>query len=115
MYPREFVYFIILTVLILSTPILPTELLLLLDNIAVRIVIILVLLYLINIGPTAGIFGVMTIALLYLERNRRKVAMAVKKIDLLDSQTSSYATVIEAGQPQKQFLLPNLICQHLSK
>jgi len=101
MYPREFVYFIVLTVIILSSQILPTGLLLVLDNIAVRIGIVLVLLYLINIGPTAGIFGIMAIASLYLERNRRKVGLAVQKIDLLDSKASPYMTVEEAGQPQK--------------
>ena len=97
MYPRELVYFIVLTVIILSSQFLPTELLLLFDNIAVRIGIVLVLLYLISIGPTAGIFGVMAVAIMYLERNRRKVAIAVKKIDLLDS-SSTHASVNEEGQ-----------------
>jgi len=112
MYSQEITYFIVLTVIILSSPFLPSKLLILLDNTAIRIGIVLLLLYLINIGPTAGIFGLLAISILYLERNRHKVAIAVKKLDMMD-MPSSYASVKEAGTPQKtvpvaEFDLPQL-------
>ena len=72
MYRAELTYFIVLTVIILFSQFLPTGLLLLLDNFVVRIGIVLALLYLITLGPTAGIFGLMAIAIMYLERNSSK-------------------------------------------
>jgi hypothetical protein len=101
MYQHELVYFIVLATVILFSQFLPTDLLLLLDNIVIRIIIVVFMLYLISIGPTAGIFGLMTVALLYLERNRRKVLVASKKIDLLDINQPKQATVKEASEPQK--------------
>jgi hypothetical protein len=38
---------------------------------------------------------------MYLERNRRKVVVAAKKIDLMDWKRPEQATVEEAGEPQK--------------
>ena len=99
MYANELMYFIVFTVIILLSQFLPTQILLLLDNIAVRIGSVLLLLYLINIGPTAGIFGIMAISILYIERNRRKVKEAVKKLDDMDIH-APYASVEEAGKPQ---------------
>lgn len=101
MYRTELTYFIILTVIILFSQFLPTTLLLLLDNFVARILIVLLLLYLISIGPTAGILGLMVIAIMYLERNKRKVVVAAKKIDEMDWNRPQQATVEEASQPQK--------------
>jgi hypothetical protein len=100
MYRTELPYFVVLTVIILFSQFLPTDLLLLLDNIIIRIFIVLVLLYLISIGPTAGILALMTVAVMYLERNRRKVVVAAKKIDLMDFNRPEQATVEEASKPQ---------------
>jgi hypothetical protein len=97
----ELLYFIVLTLIILFSSFLPTDLLLLLDNIIIRIGIILLLLYLINIGPTAGIFGLMAVCVMYLERNRRKVAVARKKLNAMDIKRPPQATVQEEGIPQK--------------
>jgi hypothetical protein len=97
----EVTYFILFAVIILLCPFLPTALLLLLDNIVVRIAAILILLYLVNIGPTVGIMGLMAFSLLYLERNRRKVQIAAKKLDEMDFYESRPATVQEASEPQK--------------
>ena len=97
----EVTYFILFAVIILLCPFLPTSLLLLLDNIVARIAAILVLLYLMNIGPTVGIMGLMAFSLLYLERNRRKIKIAAKKLDEMDFYQSRPATVEEASQPQK--------------
>ena len=101
MYRTELLYFIILTVIILFSSFLPTSLLLLLDNFVVRIGIVLLLLYLISLGPTAGILGLVTVAIMYLERNRRKVVVAAKKLDLIDVNGPKQATVEEASKPQQ--------------
>ncbi len=100
MYRTELTYFIVLTVIILFSQFLPTELLLLLDNFLVRILLVLALLYLISIGPTAGILGLMAIATMYLERNKRKVVVAAKKLDEMDWTRPEQATVEEASKPQ---------------
>jgi hypothetical protein len=101
MYRSELVYFTILALIVIFSQFLPTNLLLVLDNLFLRIIIILILLYLISIGPTAGIFGLVAIGVLYLERNRRKVVAAAKKIDLMDTNFQKQATVEEASTPQK--------------
>ena len=101
MYRTELTYFIVLTVIILFSQFLPTDILLLLDNFVVRIAIVFALLYLISLGPTAGILGLMAVAVMYLERNRRKVVVAAKKMDLMDWSRPEQATVEEASEPQK--------------
>jgi hypothetical protein len=100
MYRSELSYFIILTVIILFSEFLPSQILLLLDNFIIRIFIVLILLYLISIGPTAGILGLIAIAILYLERNKRKVVIAKKKLDSMDWTLPNQATVEEASKPQ---------------
>lgn len=94
-------YVVILAILILSTPFLPSGLLLLLDNVAVRLAMVALLLYFIHIGPTVGIFGLIAIAILYLERNRRKVGMALEKLDAMEVPRAPQATVEEAATSQK--------------
>ena len=101
MYRTELVYFSVLTVVILFTPFLPTGLLMLLDNFIARILVVLALLYLISLGPTAGILGLIAVAVMYLERNRRKVSVVAKKIDEMDWSRPEQATVEEEGEPQK--------------
>lgn len=100
MYRAELNYFAALTIIILFSQFLPTGLLLLLDNIVIRVAIVLGLLYLITIGPTAGIFGLMAVAIMYLERNKRKVSIAAKKLDAMDWERPTQATVEEASKPQ---------------
>ena len=95
----EIIYFTVSTAIILFSQFLPTELLLPLDNYIVRIIIVILLLHLIGVGPTAGIMGLIAVSSMYLERNRRKVIMATKKLDLMDFE--KYATVKEASEPQK--------------
>lgn len=101
MYRTELPFFVILTVIILFSQFLPNETLMLLDDIFVRIGIVALLLYLISKGPTAGIFGLLAVAIMFLERNRRKVSIAAKKIDLMDFNQPEQATVEEASQPQQ--------------
>ena len=98
MYRVELIYFIILAVIILFSQFLPTVLLLSLDNVIVRIFIVIILLYLIGVGPTAGIMGLVAVASMYLERNRRKIKVAYKKLELMEP--AKHTTVHEASQPQ---------------
>jgi hypothetical protein len=114
MFQTELTYFIAFTLVILLSPFLSTELLQSLDNVIVRILVVILLLFVISLGPTAGILGLMAIAILYLERNRRKVLVARKKIDDMDIHRPPQATVEEASKPQqtvpvKEFDVPNLI------
>uniref|UniRef100_A0A6C0IHX5 Uncharacterized protein n=1 Tax=viral metagenome TaxID=1070528 RepID=A0A6C0IHX5_9ZZZZ len=100
----ELSYFVVLVIVILLSQFAPTKLLMLLDHLVIRMALVLLLLYLMRVGPTAGIFGLMAIAILYLERNRRKIAEALLKIDKMDSAYTLHhpqATVEEASQPQK--------------
>jgi hypothetical protein len=101
MYRTELFYFILLVCIILASPYFPTKVLLLLDTIIVRVLIVVMLLYLITIGPTAGIFGFIAVAIMYLERNRRKVSLAIEKLDAMDVYQRKEATVKEAAQPQR--------------
>jgi hypothetical protein len=101
MFRNEIQYFVILTILILLAPFLPSGLLILLDNIVIRVVIVAVLLYCIHVGPTVGIFGLIAISALYLERNRRKVGLALEKLDAMEVPHAPQATVKEASTPQK--------------
>lgn len=98
MYPTELTYFAVCTIIILFSQFLPTELLLPLDNYIVRILIVILLLYLIGVGPTAGIMGFVAISCMYLERNRRKVMIATKKLDMMDIHPRN--AMIEEAFPQ---------------
>jgi hypothetical protein len=101
MFRTELPYFVVLTLVILFTPFIPSGVLLVLDNLIVRVVIVIGLLFLISIGPTAGIIGLMAIAVMYLERNRHKVVVAAKKLDDMDFiNQPKQATVEEASKPQ---------------
>ena len=101
MFRNEIQYFVVLTALVLLAPFLPSGLLILLDNLIVRLGMIAALLYCIHIGPTVGIFGLIAIASIYLERNRRKVGLALEKLDAMEVPHAPQATVKEAGTPQK--------------
>jgi hypothetical protein len=101
MFQTELSYFIVLSLVILFSQFVPTAVLTPLDNVIVRIGVVILLLFLITLGPTAGILGFVTIAILYLERNRRKVSVALQKLDQMDIQRPPQATVEEASQPQK--------------
>jgi hypothetical protein len=100
MQQTELIHFIVLTLIILLSQYTPTVILLFLDNFIIRIGCVAVLLYLLSVGPTVGIFGLMVICLLYLERNRRKVSVAIKRLDEMDTK-KRLATVKEATTPQK--------------
>lgn len=99
MYRTELIYFVIFAIITLFSQFLPTAILLPLDNFIIRIAIVMILLYVIGIGPTAGIMGLVAIASMYIERNRRKVVVAAKKLESMDFSPRP-ATVEEASKPQ---------------
>jgi len=94
MIPTEFIYIIGCTIILLIAPFLPSSILMLLDNIVIRILLIGLLIYMVRIGPTAAIVVFMTISVLFLERNRHKVKDALKKLDLME--IPAFADIHEA-------------------
>lgn len=94
MVPSEIIYIILFTVILLIAPLLPTSFLLLLDNIVIRIAMIALLLYTVRFGSTVTIVAFITISALFLERNRRKVGEALKKLEAME--VPKHATVEEA-------------------
>lgn len=89
-----------LAAVILIAPALPTGLLMLLDTVVVRIAVVLGLLFAITVGPVEGLLALVAVGALALERNRRKVAVARAKLDLMDQQRERPATVAELAEPQ---------------
>ena len=96
----EFIYFAILMAVVLSAPYLPTPLLMWMDNLAIRIAVIGLLLYTMNMGYSIGLFVFLAVAVLFLERNRRKVEVALKALDAMEVPAKPQATVEEAEQAQ---------------
>lgn len=97
----EFIYFVVLILVIVAAPFVPTAALLVLDNMVARIAVIVLLLFMMNQGPTVGLFCFLAIALLFLERNRRKVETALSALDAMEVPVAPQATVEEARAPQQ--------------
>lgn len=101
MYRSELPYFIAFAIIILITPFLPSYILLSFDLLVIRIAVVLLLLYLIRVGPTAGLFGLFAIGIIYLERNRRKALSAKSKLNMMDINMPPQMSVSEQSIPQK--------------
>jgi hypothetical protein len=97
----ELLSFVAFAVVILLSSFLPSNLLMVLDYLVVRALMIVALLYFMNIGPTAGLFCLMAFAVLFMERNRRKISMAKKKLDQMDVHQPTQAPVEIAYIPQQ--------------
>lgn len=89
-----------LAAVIVIAPLAPTWFLMLLDNFLVRIAVVAAVLFAVTAGPAEGLLALMVVGALFLERNRRKVAVAQQKIDLMDQQRERPATVAELGESQ---------------
>jgi hypothetical protein len=96
----ELFYLVLFSAIVLLAPMISTDLLLWLDHIVVRIVIVGFLFYIVKMNPMLGIFGLLAMAVLYIERNRRKVDRAMKKLERMDAERPVMATVEEATTPQ---------------
>jgi hypothetical protein len=96
----ELPYFVVLSIILIMTPFMSSDILIMFDSLIVRIMIVLLLLFLITVGPTAGIFGLLVVGAIYLERNRRKISYASKKLDLIDVNYLKQMTVEEESKPQ---------------
>ena len=95
----EIPLFVGLILVIAAAPFLPTPPLLVLDWLVARIAVAILLLYFVSVGPVVAVFGFIALAILYMERNRRKVQVGLKKWDLLDT-ASKLAPVEEAHKAQ---------------
>ena len=84
-----------------ASPVIPVMVLLLLDNIVVRLLVITALLYSITQGPLIGLATLVTIGLLFIERNRHKVLNAKFKFEkIMEASDSPQMTVEQEGVPQ---------------
>lgn len=95
------IFFLQILVVVVS-PFLPTNGLLVLDWLPVRILMAVLLLYFTSVGPVVAVFGFVSIALLYMERNRRKVQGGLKRWEELEAISGSLsgAPVEEAHRAQ---------------
>lgn len=84
-----------------ASPVIPAMVLLLLDNIVVRVLVVAVLLYSITQGPLIGLATLVAIGLLFIERNRHKVLNAKFKFEqIMEASDSPQMTVEQEGVPQ---------------
>ena len=84
-----------------ASPVIPARVLLLVDNIVVRILVVIALLYSITQGPLIGLATLVTIGLLFIERNRHKVFLAKTKFErIMEASDSPQMTVEQEGVPQ---------------
>jgi hypothetical protein len=84
-----------------ASPVIPVVVLLLLDNIVVRVLVVAALLYSITQGPLIGLATLVTIGLLFIERNRHKVLNAKFKFEqIMEASDSPQMTVEQEGVPQ---------------
>lgn len=84
-----------------ASPVIPTMALLLLDNIIVRVLVVLALLYAVSEGPLIGLATLVTVGLLFIERNRHKVSLARNKFErIMEASDSPQMTVEQEGIPQ---------------
>ena len=84
-----------------ASPVIPARVLLLLDNIVVRILVVIALLYSITQGPLIGLATLVTIGLLFIERNRHKVFLAKTKFErIMEASDNPQMTVEQEGVPQ---------------
>ena len=92
---------IILSLGIILTPLLPSNLLAVLDLLFIRIFAVLGLLWAITKGPRIGLLAFILIAVLYLERNRRKIDIARDRFSqIVEADTLPQMSVEEEGQGQ---------------
>ena len=84
-----------------ASPVIPAMVLLLLDNIVIRVLVVAALLYSITQGPLIGLATLVTIGLLFIERNRHKVLNAKFKFEqIMEASDSPQMTVEQEGVPQ---------------
>jgi hypothetical protein len=100
---RDLTYYVLFGFIVVVAPMLSTDLLLMLDHLFMRIALVAFLFYLVKTDKVLGLFGLLAIAVLYVERNRRKVDRALKKLDEMDAGEgkSKPASVDEGLAPQQ--------------
>ena len=100
---NELTWILILAGIALLAPALPTNLLMILDNIFFRLLSVLLVLYAISLGPQIGLMTLLVVGLLYLERNRRKISAAAARINAMDNNDgiAPQASVEQESIPQR--------------
>lgn len=100
---NELTWILVLAGIALLTPALPTNMLMILDNLFFRLASILLVLYTINLGPQIGLMTLLVVGLLYLERNRRKIQIAAARINTMDNNDgiAPQATIVQSSIPQR--------------
>jgi len=86
-------------------PYLPREALLLLDNLAVRIAVIVGLLALVHISPLASIAGFLVVALLFIERNKIKIKSFRRVMEQVTEPSPAIEEIVSSptAPPQPDF------------
>ena len=99
---NEYVIGTALALVAVLTPLSPWALLSLLDNLLVRVILLVGLVAAVYHGFATGLLALVVIGLLYMERNRRKVNQARQRFDNLTAEDLKrpQATVEEEGTPQ---------------
>jgi hypothetical protein len=89
-------------------PYLPKELLLLLDNIFVRIAVIVGLLALVHISPLASVAGFLVVALLFIERNKAKIKSVRRVMEQVMEPSPAIEEIVSSptAPPQPEFEVP---------
>jgi hypothetical protein len=99
---NELTWVLVFAGVALIAPVLPTKVLMLLDNIIFRLVAVLLILYSVSLNSQIGLMALLVVGLLYLERNRRKIQIAAARINLMDNNDgiAPQATVEQAAKAQ---------------
>jgi hypothetical protein len=93
----------LLAIIFILIPILPSFIFKGFDNIIIRIISILFVLWSVSQNITLGVVSLVVVGSLYLERNRRKVIELKKKLEkqIIDDSAPSLMTVEEESEAQK--------------
>jgi hypothetical protein len=99
---NELTWVLVFAGVALIAPVLPTKVLMLLDNIIFRLVAVLLILYSVSLNSQIGLMALLVVGLLYLERNRRKIQIAAARINLMDNNDgiAVQASVEQAAKSQ---------------
>jgi hypothetical protein len=101
-YKNELFALIGLLIVTFAAPVVPASVLGLLDNVIVNILIVLGLLLAITHSAIIGIIALIAAAMLYMERNRTKVAAARFKFnEIQEASDPAQMTVEQEGQAQE--------------
>jgi hypothetical protein len=105
---KETVILLGLILVFFLIPYLPKGFLLLLDNMFIRIGVIVGLLALVHISPLASIAGFLVVALLFIERNRVKIQSVRRVMEQVSEPSAAIEEIVTppTAPPQPEFEIP---------